>query len=311
MSETMTNQFCEFSKFHYWFSRKTPDTFDVIDLSDGMYLFSIKDVSDCNEDVGENKVNSPMLTLVENEAAEIFFKEAGGKGVVDKVYGDFCLYKHRPEYVVGRKWVEDDSNAASFYERCILGLALIRARERRANPDEVIPKAQKILDWIASTDFYICPASTQYHDSYECGLLHHTLKVMNKAIDLLYAEPFKSAVTNISSVVLTALVHDWCKIGLYKSYMRNVKDEETGQWNQVKAYKYEEDRAICLGHGVSSLYLAMKFFNLSMEECCAIRYHMGRWNTVDSEVNELQQANRTYPLVHLIQFADQLAITRY
>lgn len=43
----------------------------------------------------------------------------------------------------------------------------------------------------------------------------------------------------------------------------------------------------------------------------AIRWHMGRWNVVDSEVNDLQTANENYPMVHMIQFADQLSIVNY
>ncbi len=299
MSETMTKPFSRFDEFTYWFTRKTPELFDVTNIKTGEVLCTI------HETVGDGCPIEPT-----EESAKRFDLDPEVIDLFNDIARDFLMYKERPEYFVGSKWDEQHQGAVEFYEMCILGIALIRAKEKRANPDEFVPKAKKILDWIASTDFYTCPASTKYHDSYEGGLFYHTLRVLNKAIDLMHAEPFKSTVKNISSVVLAALVHDWCKIGLYDSYMRNVKDEN-GQWTQIKSYKYVEDRAICLGHGVSSMYLAMKFFNLSMEECCAIRYHMGRWNTVDSEVNELQQANRIYPLVHLIQFADQLAITNY
>ena len=57
--------------------------------------------------------------------------------------------------------------------------------------------------------------------------------------------------------------------------------------------------------------IANKFFKLDLAECLAIRWHMGRWNVSESEVNEFQQANEQYPLVHMLQFADRLAITAY
>ena len=178
------------------------------------------------------------------------------------------------------------------------------------NPDRCYNKLTRCFEWLRNTDFYTCPASTQYHDSFTGGLLKHSLNVCDSAVNLLAAEPFKSTV-HIEDAVLVSLIHDWCKIGLYVPYKRNVKDEATGQWNAVDAFRYAENRTICLGHGVSSMYMASKFFNLNMEESLAVRWHMGKWNVADSEINELQQANRMYPLVHLIQFADQLAITDY
>ena len=57
---------------------------------------------------------------------------------------------------------------------------------------------------------------------------------------------------DITSAVLVALVHDWCKIDFYESYMKNVKDEETGQWNKVLAYKYSGSK-LPFGHGITSI----------------------------------------------------------
>lgn len=174
--------------------------------------------------------------------------------------------------------------------------------------DKYILRANRCTEWLATTDFYAAPASTRYHESEPGGLLKHTLKVVARIKDLLKCDVFKDV--SVHSAVLVALVHDWCKIGLYESYNRNIKDSN-GNWTQVMEFKYKELLLTCFGHGVSSMFLIQRFVNLSVEEALAIRWHMGAWRVVDSEMNELQQSNETYPLVHLLQFADQLSIVSY
>ena len=93
--------------------------------------------------------------------------------------------------------------------------------------------------------------------------------------------------------------------------MRNVKNEETGQWEKVDAFKREYS-GLTFGHGVTSMFYAMRYMpDLTEEEAAAIRWHQGRWNVCDAELNEFQRCNEIYPLVHLVQFADQLAIVQY
>ena len=167
----------------------------------------------------------------------------------------------------------------------------------------------RIVNWLNTTDFYKAPASTQYHESYVGGLCQHSINVANIASDLCELPIFENKVDK-NSAVLIALMHDWCKINYYEPYMRNVKNDQTGQWEQKQAFKYKGAQ-IPLGHGVSSLFIAQKFFRLSLEESLAIRWHMGKWRCIDSEDSELQSANENYPLVHLIQFADQLSIVNY
>lgn len=176
---------------------------------------------------------------------------------------------------------------------------------------------EKLFDWLRTTDMYTAPASTQYHEAYTGGLMIHSLKVYNEAMDLKDLPKFKKVTDadpdrekHMVSVAIVSLVHDWCKIGLYEKYTRNVKNEQTGQWEKVEAFRRNQ-KGIPLGHGVSSMFLASKFFNLSQDEALAIRWHQGRWNVPREEMNELQLANEYFPLVHLIQFADQLAIVNY
>ena len=230
-----------------------------------------------------------------------------GAETVGAILADWALYTHRPEYLMLKG---DADDPVTEYEIEFVGSIFIKEYKLGRNPDNAWSRICRCLEWLRSTDFYTCPASTKYHDSVPGGLLKHSLNVVDRALELVDAPSFDNLV-NLDDAVFASLVHDWCKIGLYEPYKKNVKNETTGQWEQQTAYRYFEDRTICMGHGASSMFLAMRFFNISTEVALAIRWHMGRWNVSDSEYGELQQACRNYPLVHLIQFADALAIVNY
>ena len=176
------------------------------------------------------------------------------------------------------------------------------------NPDNYDNYIEKILNWLSNTDFYEAPASTIYHESFKHGLLYHTLTVYNNMLELFEIPKFNSV--PIDSGALCCLTHDWCKINLYESYKRNVKNEQTGAWEKVDAYKRGTFN-YPFGHGAASMFMAMKMFKLTEEEALAIRWHMSMFNVCDSEINEYQQACEQFPLVHLLQFSDQLSITEY
>lgn len=179
----------------------------------------------------------------------------------------------------------------------------------RASSEAVAEKSwRRFMDWISKTDFFSAPASTRFHGSFEGGLVEHHLDVYNEIVDLLTLPKFKDV--NPASAYLVALVHDFCKIGLYDPYFRNVKNDVTGQWEQVQAFKYDKPQ-YPFGHGVSSMYLATQFFRLSREESLAVRWHMGSYRCATEDFSELQDSNERYPLVLLLQFADQLSITAY
>ena len=234
--------------------------------------------------------------------------------VEEAIADDLTKFKHRPESLIGltcdeiyRRGITD---IVEIYETLIVGLMLTRWKLNHPNedPDTYLPTAMRCLEWLRNTDFYEAPGSSMYHDSVIHGLLNHSLNVLNRGLDLLSCNAFSAV--DVASFELCALCHDWCKIGLYEVYQKNVKDEHTGKWTSQNAYRTNQT-GIPLGHGASSMFLADRFFRLKADEALAIRWHMGHWRVCDSEVNELQKANEEYPLVHLLQFADQLAIVKY
>lgn len=223
------------------------------------------------------------------------------------------IFKSRPEYYVNKNMKDyfQDISSQSEYEIKLMGCALTRCgRDFKRNPDNYLDSINKCIEWLRGTDFFRAPASSRYHDSYAGGLCDHHLNVCREIVDLADTNTFRDRVM-VEDAVLVSLLHDWCKIGIYEMYQRNVKNEDTGRWEKQDAYKTSENPYMNLGHGVSSMYLAQKFFKLKYEEALAIRHHMGRWSCPESEFNELQYANQHYPLVHLLQFADQLSIVKY
>ena len=278
-----TNEMPRYSDFKYWFIYQDRENWSIYDIRASKML-NMNDIED----------------------------EEEKKTISDAIGEDFEKFKLRPEFAIGKPTImlaEDTPDLVEMYERLLIGLILQRWEidHPLEDPDNFLPSAIKSLEWLRQTDFYCAPASTQYHESYSGGLLAHTLKVLDRGLDLLSCQSFSDA--NMLSYEVCALTHDWCKIGLYEVYKKNVKDEQ-GNWTQVEAFKTNQ-LGVPLGHGVSSMFLAGKFFKLTVEEALAIRWHMSHWRVAEQEVNELQKANEEYPLVHLIQFADQLAIVKY
>lgn len=233
---------------------------------------------------------------------------------------DFSEFQKRPEFLVGQPIdLNDQYDFSLKYQSLLVGTYLSHVMSSCTSLDEmksrymqignqVEGRLNRMLDWLKQTDFYSAPASTKYHECFRGGLATHSLKVYNKTLDLICTDSFHEC--SVVSAALVALVHDWCKTSYYESYMKNVKDDKTGQWHQEENWTVNQ-KGVPLGHGVSSMFLASKFFNLSTEEALAIRWHMGRWHCSELEVSELQKANEACPLVYLLQFADQLACTKY
>ena len=223
------------------------------------------------------------------------------------IFKDVQRYKMRPEYIALEAIRLNNEESINKYAHILVGGYMLT--KQASDPDKAFETAMQALQWLNTTDFYEAPASTVYHDSFKGGLLHHTLNVVDCLAQLIDSEPFNTV--DIGDALVAACCHDWCKIGMYDSYMRNVKNDKTGQWEKVQAYKQKDERFIALGHGVSSMYLANRCFSLTLECAAAIRWHMGEYNVAQNEMNELHQCNEQCPLVQLLQFADRLSITKY
>lgn len=163
--------------------------------------------------------------------------------------------------------------------------------------------SEKLFAWLESTDFFVAPASTKYHECYKGGLAEHSVNVFNELVRLLKAYPEVRVTGETAAVV--SLLHDVCKAGCYKTEMRNKKNE-FGQWIQVPFYTFDEDFSFG-GHGSKSVYLIQKFMPLTDEEAVAINCHMGAENGNWS----VSDAFRAFPLAFLLHTADMASTIEF
>lgn len=171
--------------------------------------------------------------------------------------------------------------------------------------DEYIERegAQELKAWLLSTDLETAPASTRFHESYQGGLMEHSVNVFNEFIRLLKAYP-ELKVTAETAAIIT-LLHDVCKLGAYKVEYRNRKNEY-GQWERYQAYTFNED--FCFGgHGSKSVYLIQKHMKLTDAEAVAINFHMG----VENGNWAVNDAFRAYPLAFLLHTADMASTIKF
>lgn len=220
--------------------------------------------------------------------------------------------KNRPEYKVGDRvnqtliYGENAINEEYIYQlKTEIDLYITGCCYMMYDDYTAEKIAARAIKWLESTDFYRAPASTKYHESEPSGLIKHTLKVIDKMIELVAIDTYKEV--NLGEAILAAICHDFCKINLYEPYNKNVKNDKTGVWEQELAYKYKQPD-IPLGHGVTSMFIAMKLFRLTTEQCVAIRWHMNEYNVCEAEKRDLMDANEKYRMVTLLQTADRLSI---
>jgi len=159
---------------------------------------------------------------------------------------------------------------------------------------------ERLLDWLCGTDFFTAPASTRFHGACECGLVMHSLNVYH-----LLRKKCEDGGFDYSdeTIALVALCHDFCKINLYHEGSRNVKNEETGQWEKVKIYTSEDP--FPYGHGEKSVFLVESFWCVDNGEAMAIRWHMGGFDDSARAGNySIGEAFKRYPLAVMAHLAD-------
>lgn len=163
------------------------------------------------------------------------------------------------------------------------------------------PGAEQFLQWLETTDFFTAPASTKYHLNTFGRLVLHSINVAEEAAAMCHGYGLEELAI---SAGLCGLVHDVCKVGVYKCTTRQVKDEY-GNVQIVPVYEYKD--FLPLGHGEKSLFLAQRHgLQLSDEEAAAIRWHMGPYRDRDA-VREMSEAFQRFPLAAILHNADMAA----
>ena len=148
--------------------------------------------------------------------------------------------------------------------------------------------AKEFLDYLCSnkSDFFTAPASTRFHGSYPEGLVEHSINVYHCLKDYLSRNRVKDMYGmdyDDETIALVALLHDVCKINVYKTSYRNMP----------------------YGHGEKSVYMISPFMKLTREEAFAIRYHMGFSN--EDPARNVGYTFEHFPLAFALSTADMEA----
>ena len=157
----------------------------------------------------------------------------------------------------------------------------------------------KLLEWLQTTDFFTSPASTKFHGACEQGLVMHSISVYKTMME----KHFDPETDNSESFAICALLHDLCKAQFYKISSRNVKNDETGQWEKKPFYTVDD--AFPFGHGEKSVFLIERFMRLRPAEAIAIRWHMGGFDEAARGGSfAISQAYEKYPIAVKLHLAD-------
>ena len=168
---------------------------------------------------------------------------------------------------------------------------------------------ENLMEWLENeTNFFVSPASTRYHGSYEGGLVELSLNVFNQLLfemDSVVGKGWEE-IYPLESVAIVALFHDLCKVGQYRETEKWRKDAG-GQWESYLAYEYDPEQ-LTMGHGAKSNFLLQRFIQLTPLEAQAIFWHMGAYDISPyANLNGCGAAFETNALAFLIHRADMAA----
>jgi hypothetical protein len=157
----------------------------------------------------------------------------------------------------------------------------------------------KLLDQV---DYFNKPASSQYMRVYPGGLCEHALCIAHE-LGVLCNAYFPGRYSE-EDVIKVALFKDLYKASMYEAYMKNVKNDETGQWETVPAFKTREgaNRPVFGDIGFSSYMQIKNLIPLTNEQIEAIVHSQPA-----NYAPDIHEICRAYPLVTLTRMAEMAA----
>ena len=156
----------------------------------------------------------------------------------------------------------------------------------------------KYLDTI---DYFNKPASTTYFKAYAGGLCQYALDLYFELCQLVNA--YFPGKYSEQDVIKVALLKDLYRAECYESYLKNQKNDISGQWETVPAFRYKEQRPTFGDINFGSYMIAKRYIDFSEEQIEAI-IQSGAKNDYAGDIHTIL---RTYPLVTLTKMADLAA----
>jgi len=155
----------------------------------------------------------------------------------------------------------------------------------------------EFLEYLKINDFFTAPGSVSHHSNWKGGLVNHSLKVYDCAMQIrekmIRENPSLIDVLTEEKVAVAALLHDICKADEYKIDL-------AGKPIRKKPYLHLG------GHGTKSVIMILsRGFKLEFDEILAIRRHMGSKHIKNQrDRQECETAKNGFALVLLIIRAD-------
>ena len=218
-----------------------------------------------------------------------------------------------------------------------IGILTEALKNRKAKTEELILKLE-------SSDFFVAPASTRFHNCCKGGLVDHCLNVYynmmsiarNKHLIAVHEQQpvvdeegnptgeMKDVIVEgeiePDSIAIVALLHDIAKMNYYKLDYKNkkvycesgTKKDANGRFDWVSIPMYitapAEERFIYGSHEETSEYIARKFVSLTCEESSAILHHHSSLNFDSTkDMGLISDVYRRYTLATLLHIADTVS----
>ncbi|MDE6120558.1 MAG: HD domain-containing protein [Muribaculaceae bacterium] len=171
-----------------------------------------------------------------------------------------------------------------------------------------------VLEDLEAWGFFTAPASCQGHGAHPGGLLEHSLNVYDAAMAqreiIIKVRPDLEEALSPESIAIAALLHDVCKSDFYR-LVKKKRRNEVGLYEDFETYEIHDEN-FPVGHGEKSVILLLQSgLDMTDDEICAIRWHMGPWNLSRDDEKFYRQAGKSTPLQPLIHSADTLASAIY
>lgn len=161
------------------------------------------------------------------------------------------------------------------------------------------PGIDRLIDFMQSSTYFTDPASAKNHSNFPGGLCVHSYSDLEIAYKLRNAFDLE---LSDESLIITALTHDFCKIGTY-TIQEKSRMNVFGAWEKIKYYASVKTPG-GLNHGEKSARMVSKLIELTDAEYEAISNHMSVWSYgVDKYA--LGQCYEENPLALILAMADQ------
>jgi len=159
---------------------------------------------------------------------------------------------------------------------------------------------QKLMTFLETeTTWLSSPASTKFHLCVDGGLLEHSCNV---AETLLKIKGTLAPHISDESCVIVGLLHDLGKAGMpgNPQYIKNEPTERQKQYGYPASIPFAFNTKLTyLSVPIRSVYLVLKYIDLTEDEMQAIVYHDGQYVDDNASV-----ATKETPLTLMLQYAD-------